>query len=45
MKSVDVRRLLSTFLPLPVDADHGQAKWDSKKSQLIVTLPIIRDEW
>jgi len=37
--------LLSIFLPLPVDSDRGTAKWDGKKDQLIVTLPIIRDEW
>jgi dynein assembly factor 6, axonemal len=39
------KMLLSIFLPLPVDSDHGSAKWDAKKEQLIVTLPIIRDEW
>ena len=37
--------LLSIFLPLPVDHDQGSAKWDAKKDTLIVTLPIIKDEW
>ena len=37
--------LLSIFLPHPVDHDQGSAKWDAKKDTLIVTLPIIKDEW
>ena len=37
--------LLSTFLPLPVNSDQGSAKWDAKKETLIVSLPIVKDEW
>lgn len=37
--------LLSTYLPMPCDPDCGSAKWDAKKETLIVTLPILRDEW
>jgi len=39
------RMLLSIYLPMPANADEGIAKWDSKKETLVVTLPIIRDEW
>jgi hypothetical protein len=35
---------LSMYLPLPVDHNEGNAKWDSKKECLIVTLPILREE-
>ena len=37
--------LLSIYLPMPANADEGSAKWDAKKETLVVTLPIIRDEW
>jgi hypothetical protein len=34
------------FLHLPhrVDSDKGRAQWDTKKSSLVVTLPIIKEE-
>jgi hypothetical protein len=32
---------LFTYLPCIVDADNGNAKYDTKKSVLTVTLPII----
>jgi hypothetical protein len=35
---------LSTYLPLPVDSDKGDAKFDSKRELLMVTLPILLDE-
>mmetsp|Transcript_12 Transcript_12/g.15 ORF Transcript_12/g.15 Transcript_12/m.15 type:complete len:181 (+) Transcript_12:187-729(+) len=31
---------LSTYLPEPVDDKNGDAKWNSKKETLIITLPI-----
>merc|ERR1711988_1886197 len=34
---------LATHLPQPVDDEKGNAKWDSDKCTLSVTLPIIRD--
>jgi hypothetical protein len=34
---------LFTYLPVEVDSDKGSAKFDTKKSLLIVTLPIIHE--
>jgi hypothetical protein len=28
-----------------VNSDEGKAKWDARKESLVVTLPIVRDEW
>merc|ERR1711924_470414 len=36
---------LSLFLPMHVNSDEGKAKWDARKESLVVTLPIVRDEW
>lgn len=36
---------LFTFLPVPVDKDSGSAKFDTVKDVLIVTLPIIHDQF
>lgn len=36
---------LSTYLPHPVKHKDGNAKWDAKRETLIVTLPIIREDW
>ncbi|TYZ64602.1 hypothetical protein PybrP1_008238 [[Pythium] brassicae (nom. inval.)] len=36
---------LSLFLPHPVRHLDGNAKWDSGKQTLSISLPIIRDEW
>ncbi|KAF0714419.1 Aste57867_3877 [Aphanomyces stellatus] len=36
---------LSIFLPNPVKHKEGKAKWDSKIGALVVTLPILKDEW
>ena len=33
---------LCTYLPHEVKDDEGEAKWDSKKERLSVTLPIVR---
>ena len=33
---------LSAMLPYPVNKEKGSAKFDSDKSQLSVTLPIIK---
>ena len=35
---------LCTYLPKPVDDTQGNAKWDSKKEELCVTLPVALDE-
>ncbi len=35
---------LSTYLPYPVRDKDGNAKWDEKKCELVVTLPIIRSD-
>ena len=37
-------RKLATYLPMPVEADKGDAKFDGKKELLIVTLPIKIDD-
>jgi hypothetical protein len=34
---------LATYLPVPVDAKQGSAKWLAEKAVLAVTLPIIED--
>ena len=34
---------LATYLPVPVDAKQGSAKWLADKAVLAVTLPIIED--
>ena len=36
---------LALYLPQPVLADRGTAKWDEKKKQLVVTLPVDADAW
>ena len=36
---------LKLFLPQPVDADGGKAKFDSATGVLTVTLPILEQEW
>lgn len=33
-----------TYLPLPVDHEKGNAKFDNKKEMLVVTLPILIEE-
>ena len=35
---------MCTYLPKPVDDAAGNASWDPKKEQLVVTLPVILDE-
>ncbi len=35
---------LLTYLPRSVDHERGNAKFDSKRELLIVTLPILDDE-
>jgi hypothetical protein len=34
---------LFTYLPRSVDHENGNAKFDSKRELLIVTLPILED--
>ncbi|KAH8054391.1 hypothetical protein JL721_10515 [Aureococcus anophagefferens] len=39
------RLKLALYLPQPVHADRGSAKWDDKKKVLTIELPVDVDEW
>lgn len=39
------RLKLALYLPQPVHAEKGTAKWDDKKKLLVLTLPVDVDEW
>ena len=39
------RLKLALYLPQPVHADKGTAKWDDKKKILTISLPVDVDDW
>uniref|UniRef100_A0A7S1GDH3 PIH1D1/2/3 CS-like domain-containing protein n=1 Tax=Bicosoecida sp. CB-2014 TaxID=1486930 RepID=A0A7S1GDH3_9STRA len=45
IKAQSPTHFLSTYLPYPVKHKDGSAKFDARNSTLVVTLPIIREDW